>query len=251
MEEWTDKAILLSLRPHGEGAAVAALFSAEHGRHAGFVHGAFSKEKSGMLQPGNLVHAHWRARTQDQLGTYTLESLEPFSAHVMDDPLRLAALLSVCALCDAALPEREVHAELFAATQALLTVLTHAGDELNIWGEAYVKWEIALLRELGFSLDLSRCAAGGQVNDDLIYVSPKSGGAVSAAAGEPYKDRLLSLPVFLRPQATEMPVPVTLQDIYEGLVLSGAFMEKWAFAQHSQGVPTPRRSLMERMHARL
>ena len=231
MEQWTDTAIVLGSRPHGENGAVLSVLSCAHGRHAGYVHGARTARFRGALEPGCRVTVHWRARVADQLGTFEPEIEHGAHAALTFDSLRLSA----CALCDAALPEREGHPGLFAGLEALIEALS--GPH---WGATYVYWEIALLRELGFGLDLMRCAAGGDPAT-LEWVSPKSGRAVSAAAGAPYRDKLLPLPAFLRPGGGEDDPP----EILKGLDMTARFLEHWAFAQHTRGMPAPR----QRFHA--
>jgi len=188
---WRDDGIVLSARPHGESAAIVHLLTREHGRHAGLVRGGQGRRARGVYQPGNLVAARWSGRLAEHLGSYTCELAQSHAARVLDEPGRLAALSAATAVCEGALPEREPHGACFEGLRVLLDALT--GDH---WAEVYVNWELALLADLGFGLDLARCAAGGD-NDHLAYVSPKSGRAVSLAAGEPYRDKLLPLPAFL------------------------------------------------------
>jgi DNA repair protein RecO (recombination protein O) len=235
MEQWQDQGIVLSVRRHGENGAVVALLSENYGRHAGYVRGAFSSKMRGTLEIGNRVDARWQSRVSDGLGGYVLELQHNYAARIMDDPIKLAALQSACALCDAALPEREAHVGLFYGSLALFDAL-----ESDVWGAAYVMWEVAFLRELGFSLDLTKCAGGGE--GELIYVSPKTGRAVSAEAGAPYKDKMLALPGFLAPQGGEPDA----QAVQVGLEMTGYFLEHWAFVHHSQGIPEARLRFAER-----
>lgn len=245
MERWEDQAIVLAARAHGENGAILSVLSEHHGRHAGYVRGMRSSRLRGALECGNIVDLSWAARISDNLGSFALELRHNPSAHFLADSLRLAALQSACALCHEALPEREGHAGLFHGLAALLDTLAS-----DVWGPSYVMWEIALLRELGFSLDLSSCAGGGDASD-LAYVSPKTGRAVSRAAGEPYKDRLLKLPEFLRTlslnpspsrerENTQHQGGGDFEDILTGLKLTGHFLEHWAFAHHATGVPESR-----------
>jgi len=236
MEQWQDQGIVLSARPHGENGAVVSLLTEGHGRHAGYVRGAHSSKMRGMLEPGNLVGVNWQTRVDGNLGTYALEQDRNLAGALMDDPLKLGALLAACSLCDAALPEREGHPGLFHGFLALMESM-----DSELWGATYVMWEIALLRELGFGLNLTRCAGGGS-SDTLMWVSPKSGHAVSAEAGAPYKEKLLPLPAFLRPQRGE----VTPEEILKGIALTGYFIEHWVFAQHRSGPPEERLRFQER-----
>ena len=244
MEQWLDQGIVLSARPHGEGGAIVALLTENNGRHAGFVHGGQSSTKRAMLQAGTRVKANWQARTDDQLGFYTLETEQSLSLDIMQDSLKLATLLSACSLCDAALPEREGHAGLYHGFIALMNVMT-AQEENDHWGAAYIMWEIQLLRELGFRLDLKNCAGGGDAAT-LKYVSPKSGRAVSAAQGEIYKEKLLFLPNFLRPEAMQEGEVAEREDILRGLKMTGYFLEHWAFNHHTNGTPEPRTLLQQK-----
>ena len=237
MEQWQDQGIVLSARSHGESGAVVSVLTENHGRHAGYVRGAQSSKMRGVLEPGNLVGVHWQTRTEGNLGTYTLEQERYLASGLMNDSLKLGALLAACSLCDAALPEREGHAGLFHGFLALVEALDN-----DIWGASYVMWEITLLKELGFALNLTRCAGGGDATA-LAYISPKSGQAVSADAGEPYKDKLLPLPAFLTPQRGA----VIQEEVLKGVRMTGYFLEHWVFNHHSRGVPEQRRRFQERL----
>ena len=231
MEEWSDQGIVLSARAHGEGGAVLSVLTEQHGRHHGYVHGARSSRLRGMTEPGTVMDITWKARTSDQLGTISFEDGVNHAAHLLSEPLKLSALLAASALCDQALPEREVHPGLFHGMKALIHNL-----QMDIWGAAYVLWELAFLKELGFGLDLSRCVAKGD-NNNLTHVSPKSGCAVSAAEAEPYKDKLLVLPGFLIGRGFGAEEDI---EVLQGLKLTGHFLNHWVFAHHSQGIPDAR-----------
>ena len=235
MIEWHDQAIVLSARPHGETAAVVQLLTLAHGRHAGLVRGGQGRQARGVLQSGNRVAATWRARLAEHLGAVTCELEASHAARLMDDPDRLAALISAVAVSERALPEREPHAACYEGFLALLEAL-----EGEHWAEAYVVWELALLAELGFGLDLGSCAAGGS-NDQLAYVSPRTGRAVSLAAGEPYRDRLLLLPGFLIGRGGGGP-----EEVGQGLGLTGFFLERFVFGPQDRPLPQPRRRLSDR-----
>ncbi|MEE9196423.1 MAG: DNA repair protein RecO [Alphaproteobacteria bacterium] len=235
--EWNDAGIVLSARKHGETSAILTLLTRAHGLHAGLVRGGAGKRARGVLQPGNRVHARWRARLSEHLGTFTCELTATFAAALLDDPPRLAGLSAACAVVEAALPERQPHAAVFDGLVAFLGAL-----ESDAWPSAYVKWELGLLRELGFGLDLSRCAATGQT-DQLVYVSPKSGRAVSRAAGEPYKARLLPLPPFL---LTEGEAGDAGQ-VADGMKLTGYFLERHVFGQRDRPPPPARLRLAGRL----
>lgn len=241
MERWEDQGIVLSVKGHGENGGIVSLLTEHNGRHAGYVRGIRSSKMRGVVEPGNLVEAHWQARVSDNLGGYTLEPLKSYGPLYMGNARKLAALQSACALCDEALPEREGHAGLYYGLIALFDAL-----DLEIWPAAYVMWEIAFLKELGFSLDLKTCAGGGD-NERLAYVSPKTGRAVSLEAGEPYKDKLLPLPEFLKPNGSEPDDEI--KDILLGLDITGYFLEHWAFTHHTKGVPEARLRFCNRMRA--
>ena len=233
--DWSDDGIVLSARPHGESSAVVVLLTREHGRHAGLVRGAQGRKARGLYEPGNRVHATWRARLAEHLGGYSCELLGNTAAKLLDDPDRLAALSAAAAVCDKALPEREPHPAAYEGLLALIEALD--GDH---WAEAYVAWELALLADLGFGLDLTHCAAGGD-NDQLAYVSPRSGRAVSLAAAEPYKDRLLALPGFLIGRGGGGSAEVA-----QGLALTGYFLERQIFGPQERPLPPARQRLAER-----
>lgn len=230
--DWTDEGIVLSTRRHGETGLIAMLLTREHGRHAGLARG---QKLRATLQPGTSVHAQWRARLSEHLGSYTLEPAHSTAALLIDDPLRLAALSAACAVVEAALPEREAHSPVFDGMMAVLDALTGAH-----WDAAFVQWEVGLLGALGFGLDLKRCAASG-TNDDLAYVSPRTGRAVSLSAGEPYRDRLLALPGFMIGRGPAEPAAVA-----QGLALTGHFLERSLFGHSHQPVPPARQRYVER-----
>ena len=190
--DWTDEGIVLASRRHGDSSAVVQLLTRDHGRHAGLARGGRASKGRGVYQPGNLLSVQWRARLAEHLGAYTCELSQGYAAMLLDDPLRLAGLSSACAVAEASLPERHPYPKLYAGFLVLLDAFVTS----PAWAAIYARWELGLLDELGFGLDLSQCASSG-ATDDLIYVSPKSGRAVSRQAGEPYHDKLLPLPGFL------------------------------------------------------
>jgi DNA repair protein RecO (recombination protein O) len=235
--EWRDTGFVLNTRRHGESALIVELLTAEHGRHAGLVRGGQSPRRRALLQPGNLLTASWRGRLPEHLGAFECELVEVHAAQLLDDPDRLAALSAAAALLLAALPEREPHADLYAAFAGLLAALDSPGG----WAAAYVRWECRLLAALGFGLDLGHCAATGS-SQNLAYVSPRSGRAVSREAGLPYRDKLLPLPEFLWRAASAGPA-----DIVAGLSLTGHFLRNHVLAPHAGRMPEARERLLERM----
>jgi DNA repair protein RecO (recombination protein O) len=233
--DWTDDGIVLSARPHGETGLVVSLLTRKHGRHAGFVPGGISRKARPTWQTGNLVEVVWRAKLAEQLGNFTGELREAHAARAMDDAAELAGLSAACSLVDEALPEREPHSALFEGFHAFLSVLGHQG-----WPAIYVRLELGLLQELGFGLDLEKCAVTGTV-DDLAFVSPKTGRAVSRAAAEPYKDKLLPLPAFLSTGG----LPEDATELRQGLDLTGYFLERHVFWSQNKPLPPGRARFME------
>lgn len=215
--EWRDEGVILAARRHGEGAAIVEVFTAEHGRHAGVVKGGASRRMAPLLQPGGQVAVEWSARLEEHIGTFRLDPVRSRAGDIMGDGAALAALAAVTGLTLAALPERASHPALYAATTALLDALGRDRD----WPAAYARWELALLGELGFGLDLSRCAVTG-AGGDLAYVSPRTGRAVSRAGAGAWVDRLLPLPSFLLDDTP----PHDGATLADALALSGFFLER-------------------------
>jgi DNA repair protein RecO (recombination protein O) len=215
MIEWRDEGILLAVRPHGETSAIVEAFCANHGRHAGVVLGGVSRRMRPYLQPGVLGLLNWRARLDEHLGHFTVEPLRNRAATALGDRLALAGIGAVTALLREVLPERAPHPALFERTNALLDLL----PEGEVWPLAYLQWELALLEEMGFGLDLSACAATG-AREDLAFVSPRTGRAVSRAGAGPYAARLLPLPPVLRGEGE-----AGAADILAGLGVTGHFLQ--------------------------
>jgi DNA repair protein RecO (recombination protein O) len=238
--DWSDDAFVLSARPFGETGAIAEILTEGRGRWVAHVAGGASRRMKPFLQPGARVVAEYRARTSEQLGSAQLEPVGEGPAALFDDPLALAGLSAAAAVAGA-LPEREPHPGAFAAFEALAGALPLS----EIWPAVYVRFEAGLLEELGFGLDLSRCAASGVV-DDLVYVSPKSGRAVSRAAGEPYKDRLFPLPPFMLSSQGGL----ADGDVEKGMAITGHFLEQRVFAALDRPLPPARVWLAERLAAK-
>jgi DNA repair protein RecO (recombination protein O) len=239
--DWHDEGIVLSVRSYGESGAIVELFTRDHGRHLGLVRGGAGRRHKGMLQPGNTVAAHWRARLNEHLGTYTAELLKPRAGALMEDVFALTGLSAACAVAGI-LPEREAHPALYEGFSFLLDTM----EDGDIWPAIFVRWELGLLQDLGFGLDLGQCAATG-ARDDLAYVSPRSGGAVSREAGAPYADRLFRLPSFLVGAQAGVD---HAGDIAEGLKITGHFLERHFYAPLDRHLPDARIRLMQRFAAR-
>ncbi|MDX2027396.1 MAG: DNA repair protein RecO [Alphaproteobacteria bacterium] len=217
--EWIDEAIVLSARPHGENAAVVMLLTETQGRHAGLMAGGQGQRAQPVLQPGNRVKARWRAKLEDHLGHYSCDLLNAHPAAWLDEPEILALIASACAVTEASLPERQPMLGVYAGLCALLAL-----PDPGLWGPSYIKWEMGLLQALGYGLDLNACAANGG-SDNLAYVSPRTGRAVSLEAGAPYHEKLFPLPSFLAGRGLW-----TSQDIRQGLELTGHFLARHVFA---------------------
>lgn len=231
--QWSDDGVVLATRRHGEHALVVQLLTREHGHHAGILRGGQSPRVRAQWQIGSRIRVTWKARLVEHLGSISGELVAGHASRFFDDRVRLAALASAAALAAAALPEREPHPRAYAGLDALIAAL----EENDRWAVAYVEWEMTLLEEMGFGLDLSRCAATG-VTDNLVYVSPRSGQAVSAMAGAPYRDRMFRLPAFLRQAGVATrPEP---DDVLDGLALTGFFLDRRVFASHGRETPAAR-----------
>ena len=232
--DWRDEGVLLSMRPHGESAAIIEVLTALHGRHAGVVRGGASRKMAATLQPGTGLQLEWRARLDDHIGTFTVEPTRS-RAHLLADRLALAGLMSICALLRIALPEREPHPVLWSATIGLMDKLGAEG-----WTSAYLRWELVLLEELGFGLDLSSCAVTG-ATEGLAFVSPKTGRAVTAAGAGEWADRLLPLP-----EGMTLATPLDLDRVTEGLRLTGFFLDRGLRpVLHERPLPEARARLVD------
>src|SRR5215469_18800545 len=235
--EWRDVGFVVAVRRHGESALIAELLTREHGRHLGLVRGGQSPTTRAVLQPGNEVAAAWRGRLSEHLGTLTCELVRPHAAGLLDDPDRLAGLMAAAALISGALPERDPYPDVFASLDGLLQALDSAAD----WLARYVGWERDLLAALGFGLDLGCCAVSGAVTD-LAYVSPRTGRAVSRAAGLPYHDKHLTIPGF-----SWRDEPADARQIALGMVLTEHFLVHHVFAPQGRALPAARVRFAERM----
>lgn len=234
--DWRDQGILLAVRGHGESAAIIEVLTRAHGRHAGVVRGGASRKVAPMLQPGNQIAVAWRARLADHIGTFTVEPLRARAAGVLGDRLALAGLSSICALVAFALPEREACPMIHDSTVTLLDLLAGSPD----WPARYLRWELALLEDLGFGLDLSCCAVTG-TREDLAYVSPRTGRAVSRVGAGDWAARLLPLPQCLLGQG-----PATGAEVAAGLRTTGYFLtHHLAHALGDRPLPAARARLID------
>ncbi len=233
--EWDAPAIVLDARPHGEGDAVATVMTEAHGAHRGLARGGLARGRAAVWQPGNVVQARWVARLADQLGSFSAELVHPAAALAMDDPLALALLRAACAVAEGALPEREAHPRVFAGLLRLLAGLAAGPPALA----ALVRWEAGLLADLGYGLALDACAVTGTAAD-LVWVSPRTGRAVSDAAAGEWRARLLALPALLRDGSRGDAAAWR-----DGLRLTGHFLARDAFGHHHRPLPAARAALYD------
>jgi DNA repair protein RecO (recombination protein O) len=215
--QWNDEGIVLGAKRHGEGNAILELMTRAHGRHLGLVRGGSASRLKPILQPGNSVSVSWRARLDEHLGNYSVEPLTLRAASFFSSPHAIYGIGHLAALMRL-LPERDPHSRLYESLDAIFGRL----DDAAISAPMIVRFELQLLSELGFGLDLERCVATG-VSGDLVYVSPKSGRAVSRVAGEPWADKMLRLPAFLRTLET----PLSGSDLADGFALTGYFLSRY------------------------
>jgi len=236
VEEWQDEAIVLAVRAHGEGHVLASVLARSHGHWRGRVRGGAAKARRGTWQPGNRLALRWQARLADQLGHFVGELEDASAARALDRPAALAILSAACAVAEGAMPEREPHPLSFAGLAGLLERI----GEAEALAPDYVRWEVALLAELGYGLDLSACAVTGRV-DDLAFVSPRTGRAVSREAAGPWRERLLALPPFLLGEAA-----VGEGDVAAGLRLTAHFLARDVFGLRHLALPPARLRLADR-----
>jgi DNA repair protein RecO (recombination protein O) len=229
--EWTDVGIVLGTRRHGEANAILELMTRAHGRHLGLVRGGAGSRLKPVLQPGNTLVATWRARLDEHLGYFTVEGLDLRAATYLGAAHALYGATHLAALCRL-LPERDPHEAVFDALDEALSAL---GDPAAV-AVLVARLELHLLAELGFGLDLSACAATGEVTD-LVYVSPKSGRAVSRAAGAPWREKLLALPAFFADEAATHP---SADDLAAAFALTGFFLQRHLYGPHDAKLPEAR-----------
>ncbi len=238
--DWQDDAIALGVRRYGESSAILEVLTRSHGRHLGLVRGGASRRHKPVLLAGNTLAVTWRARLSEHLGGFAAELVRPRASDILERRDSLLGLNAFAEITRAALPERESHESVYAAADILLDAI--ATEDLEHWGPLYVRWELGLLEALGFGLDLSRCAVTGST-ENLGYVSPKTGRAVSGEAGAPYGPRLLELPAFLLGSQNVSP---NLADILVGLRLTAHFLQQRVLLPHGAEMPLARLRLEAR-----
>ncbi|MGH1412105.1 MAG: DNA repair protein RecO [Pelagimonas sp.] len=241
--EWRDTGIVLSTRKHGETSLILDVFTPNHGRHSGMLRGGVSRRHTPHLQPGGQLDLSWRARLEDQLGTFTIEPQRSRAATAMADRLSLSGLNTVVSLLALCLPERAPYPAFYEKTEALLDLL----GQTDVWPLAYLQWEMELLREMGFGLDLNACAVTG-ANDHLAYISPRTGRAVTASGAGEWADRLLPLPPVMLGES-----PRDDLEILTALQTTGHFVENHLGAslhdisKRATSIASAREAFMDRM----
>lgn len=238
--EWHDDGIVLSARRFGEHDAIIEVMTPNHGRARGFVKAGMSRRNKANLQPGNHLKLTWRSRLENNLGRFQLELVHSPLGSLISDGARMASLAAVTAVVGSCMPEREVHSPVYVALEAYIALLEADGGAPPLWASKLAQIELGVLGELGYGLDLSSCAATG-VTDNLVFVSPKSGRAVSAEAGGPYKEKLLALPSFLLGAGGGVP---GREKALEALRLTGYFLERNVWVIAGTGQPDARERLV-------
>lgn len=226
--QWTENGIILNARVYGERSYLLTVFTKEQGRCAGLYRS--SAKTKALIQPGNLVQAKWSARLPQHLGLWQLELIDSPSCRLLSDRLKLCALGAALSLADQLMAERHLYAELYTSLSLLIHELVHTSH----WYHVYVDYELKLLNNLGFGLELSKCAVTGR-SDNLLYISPKTGRAVCAEAGQPYADRLFKIPDFWLHS-----VEITLDQFHQALAITSYFFQKNLL---EKGLPTSRINL--------
>jgi DNA repair protein RecO (recombination protein O) len=239
--QWEDDAIVMHTTRFGERDARASVLTHQFGRHHAIIKGGGSKQGRADWQAGNLLRVHWYARLPEHMGSIRGEVLRPFAALLLQDALALTALSSACALCERILQERDPHPRFYQAFLSLLESISST-TVTSLWLADYVRMELVLLSEAGYGLDLSCCAATGNT-ENLVYVSPRSGRAVSQHAGHAWHDKLLPLPAFV----LEDKAAVTNEQLLEGLRLSEYFLHHWVYAPLGYALPQTRQRLINHL----
>jgi DNA repair protein RecO (recombination protein O) len=234
--EWRDEGLVIGVKRHGETSAIIEALTKAHGRHLGLVRGGRSARLQGLLQPGNSLGLVWRARLDEHLGSYAIEPLNLRAGRLIASGLALAGVSYLGTLLRL-LPERDPHESLHEALEIIADHL----DLAEVAPALIARFELQVLAECGFQLDLERCAASGS-RDDLIYVSPKTGRAISAVAGAPWRDRLLALPAFLR--ADDSSTAPTAGELADAFRLTGFFLERNLFGARGLPMPDARRAFL-------
>ena len=236
---WTDDAFVLSSKRYGESSLIINLLTKNRGRYSGFLRSVNKKNMRSVIQPGNLVRVNWRSRIEESLGTYNLELIESSSSNFLYNPIHLLTLSSICSICNETLPERESFPTIYSDVYNLFTLFNKYKEVLI---SKYIFFELEMLSALGFGLDLSSCVVTGK-KENLVWISPKSGKAVSYDIGVEYSNKLLDLPSFL----IEKKYSNNMSEIYKGLILTGYFLKKFLYSELGKDLPLNRSRLVEKI----
>ena len=244
---WEDEGLILAVGKYSESAAIVTLLTRTHGLARSIAQGGMSRKQRGIYQPGNLVRTRWSARLSEHMGNVQAELLLPVAAAAMASPLALAGIGMVSALLQLSVLEHDPHPRLYDAARHVMEQIAHgAGED---WLAAYARFELLLLEDAGYGLDLTECAATGS-RENLCFVSPKSGKAVGAEAGEPYRERMLPLPSFLTTDELRLE-PFKPAEILDALRMTGYFLTHWLLEPMGRQMPAARQRLIDQIPARL
>ena len=240
--QWQAPAVVLNVTRHGESDAVLEVMTEDYGRHRGFVKGGLGRRQRAVLQPGNHLQVVWRSRIEENLGRFTAELTHSPIGSLIGDGAKMSALSALLAVVASTLPEREPHPAVYTSLRALIAYLETGDADLTGLATGITRLELGILKDLGYGLELSQCAGTGST-ENLIYVSPKSGRAVSADAGQPYAHKLLPLPAFLTGAGSQA---VTTEDALNGLDLTGFFLSRhiWQVKSPTKGAAGPQARTM-------
>jgi len=232
---WTSEGLVLNFKSHNEKSYILEVLTRDYGKHKGLIRGVHSKNIRSIIEPGNEINANWSGRLETHLGSFSIESIKPWSSLILNKKERLCALTAACSLVSITLAEKQPNDAVYLGFKSLIEVLTSGKDD---WIKSYIIWELNLLREIGYGLDLSKCAVTNQ-KDNLVYVSPSTGSAVTETGAGEYKNKLIKLPTFL----INNNIDPSKNDIIDGLNLSEFFFKKWFFQPNNLNFPESRNRL--------
>ena len=234
---WSSEGFVLSLKPHSEKSYILEVLTREHGKHKGLIRGVHSKNLRSIIEPGNEITAHWSGRLETHLGNYSIEGIKSWSSLILAEKEKLCALTSACSLITNTLAEKQPNENIYSGLKSLIQILT---SDRNDWIKDYIIWELNLLTEIGYGLDLSKCAVTNE-KDNLVFVSPSTGSAVTEIGAGDYKSKLLKLPSFL----IDHKIMYSKEDVLDGLNLSEFFLKKWFFLPNNLHFPESRNRLKD------
>jgi len=234
---WSSEGFVLSLKPHNEKSYILEVLTIEHGKHKGLIRGVHSKNIRSIIEPGNEIIAHWSGRLETHLGNYGVESIKSWSSLILNDRKKLCALTSACSLISNTIAEKQPNENIYTGLKFLIQILTSNNDQ---WIKDYIIWELNLLTEIGYGLDLTKCAVTNE-KDNLVFVSPATGSAVTEIGAGQYKNKLLKLPKFLINEKFDHDT----EDVIDGLNLAEFFFDKWFYKPNNLNFPESRNRLKD------